>query len=162
MTYHKTHSPSKKKKGNHYLLAVLGGIVFGIVLVLAALYTSNVTSTNESCAACHVHPEAETSWKQSVHYNNESGVQTNCVECHLPPSGTAHHYWEKAKMGLHDVWMHLTHDKEELDFESKRTSSLTAPASVATRTSSRRMSRTMPWLPTSTTRRTRRSWACNA
>ena len=41
-----------------YLLTALGGMLFGIILVLAALYTSNVTSTNESCAACLVHPEA--------------------------------------------------------------------------------------------------------
>ena len=104
-----------------YLLTALCGMLFGIVLVLAAFYTVGATSTNESCAACHVHPEAETSWKQSVHFSNKSGVQTNCVECHLPPAGTTHHYWAKAKMGLHDVWMHWTHDKEELDFESKRT-----------------------------------------
>ena len=51
-----------------YFLTALGGALFGIVLVLAALYTSNVTSTNESCGACHVHPEAETSWKQSKHF----------------------------------------------------------------------------------------------
>ena len=105
----------------HYTLAVLGGMCFGIVLVLAALYTSNVTSTNESCAACHVHPDAETSWKQSPHFAGESGVQTDCAACHLPPEGTAHYYWAKATTGLRDVWMYLTHDKEDFDWESKRT-----------------------------------------
>ena len=104
-----------------YILTALGGVLFGIVLVLAAFYTSSATSTNESCAACHVHPEAETSWKQSKHYMNKSGVQTDCAECHLPPKGTASHYWEKFKFGLHDIWMYLTHDKEDFDFESKRT-----------------------------------------
>ena len=104
-----------------YFFTALAGICFGSALVLAAFYTAGATSTNESCAACHVHPEAETSWKQSVHFNNKSGVQTNCVECHLPPSGTASHYWAKTRMGLHDLWMYMTHDKEELDFESKRT-----------------------------------------
>ena len=120
MIKNKKASPSGDKKGGRYLLAILGGTCFGIVLMLAALYTSNATSTNESCMACHVHPEAEMSWKQSVHYNNGSGVQTDCAACHLPPKGTAHHYWAKAKIGLHDVWMYLTHDKEDFDFEAKR------------------------------------------
>ena len=121
MNNHKKHSSSGEKKRSHYLLATLGGTCFGIVLVLAALYTSNVTSTNESCAACHVHPDAETSWKQSPHFANESGVQTDCAACHLPPEGTAHYYWAKATTGLRDVWMYLTHDKEDFDWESKRT-----------------------------------------
>ena len=111
------------KTRKKYTLTALAGTLFGIVLVLATFYTSNATSTNDSCMSCHVHPEAETNWKQSVHFINKSGVQTNCVECHLPPSGTAHHYWAKTKMGLHDVWMYMTHDKEDLDFESKRTAS---------------------------------------
>ena len=121
MNNHKKYSSSGEKKRSHYLLATLGGTCFGVVLVLAALYTSNVTSTNESCAACHVHPDAETSWKQSPHFANGSGVQTDCAACHLPPEGTAHYYWAKATTGLRDAWMYLTHDKEDFDWESKRT-----------------------------------------
>ena len=121
MNRNKKSSQSGAKKKNRYLLAALGGFGFGVVLVLAALYTSEATSTNQSCMACHVHPEAETSWKQSVHYANGSGVQTDCVACHLPPKGTPYYYFAKVKTGLHDIWMYLTHDKEELDFESKRT-----------------------------------------
>ena len=104
-----------------YLFTALGGTALGIALMLAGAYTCQTTSTNESCAACHVHPDAETSWKQSVHYINRSGVQTDCVACHLPPAGTPGHYLAKLRIGLHDLWMHLTHDAEDFDFESKRT-----------------------------------------
>ena len=108
---------TKRKK---YLLTALGGTALGVLLTLAGSYTFTVTSTNSSCAACHVHPEAETSWKQSVHFSNGSGVSTDCAACHLPPEGTMAHFTAKVRMGLWDVWMYLTHDKEDLDFESKR------------------------------------------
>ena len=107
----------KKKK---YCLAIMGGACFCAVLVKAGTYTYEVSSTNESCAACHVHPHAEESWKQSVHYINEKGEKTDCAACHLPPEGIDR-FTAKAKTGLRDIWMYLTHDKKDFDFESKRT-----------------------------------------
>lgn len=108
------------RKGSNTTRHVILGIAIGFVIMLVLAYFYESTSTNESCMSCHVHPEAETSWKQSVHYSNRSGVSTDCVECHLPPKGTLSHYTAKAKIGLKDLWCYCTKDKEEMDFESKK------------------------------------------
>lgn len=69
---------------------------------------------------CHVHPQAEESWKLSTHVNNGSGVMTNCVDCHLPPKdNTFEHYTAKAALGLKDVWGYITKDSADFDWEKK-------------------------------------------
>jgi len=77
-----------------------------------------VTSTDEFCASCHVHPQATTSWKQSVHYITVSGTKTGCVECHLPPKGQGH-LPAKVRTGLRDLWGYLFKDPESFDWEEK-------------------------------------------
>ena len=78
-------------------LAVLAGLVagFSLMVVLNSLYVKS--SSNESCMACHSHPDSDASWKQSVHYNNGSGTVTDCADCHLPPEGSVRHFMAKAK-----------------------------------------------------------------
>ena len=95
---------NKKKKSKKLLYAAIGGMASGFAIMIACAWMFEKTSTNESCMSCHIHPEAENSWKQSVHFNNGSGVTTNCVECHLPPRGTMAYYTAKAKTGLKDLW----------------------------------------------------------
>ena len=111
---------NKKKKSKKLLYAAIGGMASGFAIMIACAWMFEKTSTNESCMSCHIHPEAENSWKQSVHFNNGSGVTTNCVECHLPPRGTMAYYTAKAKTGLKDLWSYATKDKEDIDFESKK------------------------------------------
>ena len=78
----------------------------------------DVTSTDEYCASCHVHPQATQSWKLSVHHDTESGVIIHCVDCHLPPGGVAH-VWEKSKAGIRDVYGVLFKDTDAIDWEEK-------------------------------------------
>ena len=80
----------------------------------------HVTSTENFCDVCHVHPHAETSWKQSVHVANRSGVKVHCVECHLPPEGFDY-VKEKAKLGIRDAWGMITKDTDKIDWEAKST-----------------------------------------
>lgn len=117
---HTEHNSDKKKKRNRYVLTATCGLAVGVILTLTGNHYYEKSSTNESCMSCHIHPEAETSWKQSVHYSNSSGVSTDCAACHLPPPGNLKHFTAKARTGLKDVWSYLTKDKEEIDFESKR------------------------------------------
>lgn len=100
-------------------LAVLAGLVagFSLMVVLNSLYVKS--SSNESCMACHSHPDSDASWKQSVHYNNGSGTVTDCADCHLPPEGSVRHFMAKAKTGMKDVWSYIAKDKEKIDWESK-------------------------------------------
>lgn len=108
------------KKSSKLLTGIMCGVVLGFGAMLVCDYFYEKSSTTEACMACHVHPEAENAWKQSVHYNNGSGVTTDCAECHLPPRGTFAHFTAKAKTGLKDLWSYWTKDKETLDFESKK------------------------------------------
>jgi formylglycine-generating enzyme required for sulfatase activity len=109
-----------EKKLRRNLLFCLLGLALGIVLALVGNYFYDRSSTNESCMACHFHPEAADSWKQSYHYNNPSGTKVDCVQCHLPPEGNFAPFKAKAKIGIKDVWSALTKKKEDIDWESKK------------------------------------------
>ena len=109
-------SKSKTKK---YLIVSLTGLVFGFSLMIGFNYMWVNSSKNESCMACHFHPESDASWKQSVHYNNNSGVMTECAACHLPPKGSFEYVKAKITTGSKDLWSYLTKNKEDIDWESK-------------------------------------------
>ncbi len=100
-------------------MLLLAGVVVGISLMIAFNWFWVNSSTNESCMACHAHPESDASWKKSMHYMNGSGTMTSCAECHLPPRGTAEYVATKMKMGAKDVWSYLTKDTEKIDWDSK-------------------------------------------
>lgn len=107
---------SRKSK---YLLIALGGVVAGLAAAILFGQVMHKTSTNEYCMSCHFHPQEEVSWKQSSHYNNESGVMTQCTACHLPPQGTMDYYAAKVKTGMKDVWSSWTKKPEDIDWDAK-------------------------------------------
>jgi nitrate/TMAO reductase-like tetraheme cytochrome c subunit len=86
-----------------FALLLVGGIA-GAVAVIGTQVAVHVTGTDEFCGtACHSHenfvfPEH----KESVHYNNRTGVRAMCVDCHVP-----HHYpailFYKARAGVRDA-----------------------------------------------------------
>jgi sulfatase modifying factor 1 len=100
-----------------FWIIFLPGLLLGILLVLGGNETIRITSKNEFCASCHIHPQATTSWKKSVHYITRSGDRTGCVECHLPPKGQGH-IPAKIKTGSRDLWGRLFKDPEEFDWEA--------------------------------------------
>ncbi len=107
-------------KRNFYLLFIIGGLT---VLFLLASFNKVVqyTSTNESCASCHVHPHADATWKLSAHHNTPSGVSINCVDCHLPPEDqTIRFLTRKAYHGIHDLYVYATTNTDEIKWEDKR------------------------------------------
>ena len=105
------------------LFAVGGGVLFGVGVMLAIDKAMTYTSTNEYCMSCHYHEQADADWKKGEHYNSGSGVMTDCIACHLPSkeNGLLRYYMAKAKVGAKDLWMKMTRDKEEIDWEAKRT-----------------------------------------
>ncbi|MDD4646085.1 MAG: SUMF1/EgtB/PvdO family nonheme iron enzyme [Bacteroidales bacterium] len=94
------------------------GLLLGGVLVLTGSWAIEATSTDKFCNSCHVHPQAELSWKKSVHYTTESGYRVHCVECHLPPKGQGY-LPQKAKTGLKDLWGYLFKDSASFDWDAK-------------------------------------------
>ena len=106
-------------KKKNYLLAVLGGLVLGLSLMVVFNTVWTRSSSNDSCMSCHAHPESDASYKQSYHHNNGSGTKTDCAACHLPPKGTFKYAYTKAKMGIKDVWSNITKDTKTIDWSRK-------------------------------------------
>jgi len=107
-------------KRNFFLLFIIGGLT---VLFLLASFNKVVqyTSTNESCASCHVHPHADATWKLSAHHNTPSGVSIDCVDCHLPPEDQKIRFLtRKAYHGMHDLYVYATTNTDEIKWEDKR------------------------------------------
>ncbi len=108
----------RKRKKKFPVFVLVTGILLGVLLVLMGNKGAKVTSTNEFCNACHVHPHVTISWKQSTHYNNAHGYVTDCVDCHLPPDGWPY-YREKIKTGARDVYGVIFKDTEKINWEER-------------------------------------------
>lgn len=89
-----------------------------MLLIMGAGKLIRVTSTNEFCMSCHIHPLADNSWKRSVHYETGSGYRVGCAECHLPPKGEGY-LWAKTTTGLRDLYGYLFKDSASFDWEAK-------------------------------------------
>ena len=108
-------------KGPRLKILLLGTGVFLSALFIYSLDTiSEVTSTDQYCVSCHIHPVQDQNWRLSEHYDNKSGFVTHCVDCHLPPKG--HGYLPaKAKHGIKDIYGKLFKDSASFDWEAKKT-----------------------------------------
>jgi formylglycine-generating enzyme len=101
-----------------FLRWFLPGLVSGTVLVVGLNRVLVKTSSNQYCISCHIHPEADASWKRSVHYETRSGYRVACVDCHLPPKG--HGYlWAKGATGLRDIWSKWTKDSSSFNWNER-------------------------------------------
>ena len=111
----------KTIKQKHFLILIIGGLT-SLLLLAVFNKTMELTSTNQSCSSCHVHPHADATWKLSVHHNTRSGVSVNCIDCHLPPKNQViNFHTRKAYHGIHDLYVYLTSDSAEIDWTEKRT-----------------------------------------
>jgi formylglycine-generating enzyme required for sulfatase activity len=97
-----------------YLLSFTIGILF----VISFNKFLDITSTNEFCESCHVHPQAEQSWRLGNHYDNSSGVIVKCVDCHLPPGGIEY-LIAKTSTGVRDIYGTMFKNTDEIDWEIK-------------------------------------------
>lgn len=105
----------------HKLIIALSCGFAGVALMLGIDYAAGRTSTNDYCASCHVHPDADKSWKQSSHFLNSSGTMADCAECHLPPKDNYfHHMAAKAGTGMKDLMSYMFKDTEKIDWDSRK------------------------------------------
>jgi formylglycine-generating enzyme len=102
-----------------FLLWFFPGLIVGVLLILGGGKALHMTSTNDYCVSCHIHPMADAAWKKSVHFDTRSGYRIGCVECHLPPPG--HGYlWAKGTTGLRDLWSKWTKDSASFNWVDRR------------------------------------------
>jgi formylglycine-generating enzyme required for sulfatase activity/nitrate/TMAO reductase-like tetraheme cytochrome c subunit len=110
------------------ILSKYKGIIYfvsGIVIVLIFNWGMDYSSTNEFCEGCHVHPQATQSWRLGAHFDNKSGVVVGCVDCHLPPGGTAY-LKAKTSTGIRDVMGVVFLDTDQINWELKSTREMAA------------------------------------
>ncbi|MDO9339547.1 MAG: SUMF1/EgtB/PvdO family nonheme iron enzyme [Bacteroidales bacterium] len=101
-----------------FLLWFFPGLIVGVLLILGGGKALHMTSTNDYCVSCHIHPMADASWKKSVHYDTQSGYRVACVDCHLPPKGDGY-LWAKGTTGLRDLWSKWTKDSASFNWEDR-------------------------------------------
>jgi sulfatase modifying factor 1 len=95
------------------------GIIVCIALSLSGSKLMKSTSSDKYCISCHIHPEADRSWKLSTHFNNQSGTIVHCTECHLPPEGKGY-LPAKAKHGIKDAYGYYIKDSAKIDWGKKK------------------------------------------
>jgi len=99
---------------------VLGTVAGCILFLKISDKAITFTSSDEYCMSCHIHPQADQSWKLSPHHKNRSGVSAHCVDCHLPPKD--HGYLlAKVKHGLKDAYGFYFKDSAKIRWAEKRT-----------------------------------------
>ena len=66
------------------LTLIVVGIAVGVALIVVPHVGMKVTSTTEFCVSCHSMEPVYEEYKQSVHFQNASGVRAECHDCHIP------------------------------------------------------------------------------
>lgn len=81
------------------------GFLAGILFWGGFNWSLELTNTEEFCTSCHTMETNLGEYRETVHYNNHSGVRAICSDCHVP------HEWShkvKAKvMAVKDVYHEL-------------------------------------------------------
>ena len=81
---------------------ILAGFLAGILFWGGFHWTLELTNTEEFCTSCHTMETNLGEYRETIHYNNHSGVRAICSDCHVP------HEWNhkiKAKiMAVKDVY----------------------------------------------------------
>ena len=96
------------------------GLFVCVILMFISKKAIQVTSTDDYCQSCHIHPTADGAWKKSTHYYNKSGVKIHCVDCHLPPKDNSNYLIVKAKTGLKDLYGYYFKDSASFNWENRR------------------------------------------
>ncbi len=96
------------------------GLITCAILLFFCNKAIKITSTDEYCQSCHIHPDADASCKKSTHFYNPSGVRVHCVECHLPPGNDTRYLIVKAETGLNDLYGYYFKDKKSFNWENKQ------------------------------------------
>jgi len=109
---------SRKILRNKTILIAFTGFFLGLIFFSGSRKVIHLTSTDLFCASCHVHPQTHSSWKLSTHFDNASGINVHCVDCHLPPEGQGY-LKEKAITGIVDLYGKLFKDSSEFNWEQK-------------------------------------------
>ncbi|ABV94894.1 cytochrome c-type protein NapC [Dinoroseobacter shibae DFL 12 = DSM 16493] len=63
---------------------LIGGFVAGILFWGGFHWTLEATNKEEFCVSCHTMETNLGEYRETIHYNNHSGVRAVCADCHVP------------------------------------------------------------------------------
>lgn len=84
------------------------GLLFvaGIVAWVGFNHVLETTNTEEFCISCHeMRDNVYTEYRNTVHYQNRTGVRATCPDCHVPKEWT--HKIIRKIQASNEVWHHL-------------------------------------------------------
>jgi cytochrome c-type protein NapC len=63
----------------------ISGVIFGVMLWGGFNWSLEVTNTEKFCISCHeMEQYVYQEYKDTIHYNNGTGVRATCPDCHVP------------------------------------------------------------------------------
>ena len=81
---------------------LIAGFLAGILFWGGFHWSLEATNTEEFCVSCHTMETNLGEYRETIHYNNHSGVRAICSDCHVPKEWN---HKVKAKiMAVKDVW----------------------------------------------------------
>lgn len=78
---------SLSRPSARYSLATLlfGGFIVGILFWGGFNWAMEMTNTETFCISCHeMYDNVYLEYRETVHYNNRTGVRATCPDCHVP------------------------------------------------------------------------------
>lgn len=89
-------------------LTFFAGLVFALLCFVALNAAMEPVSESQYCGSnCHEMHRSLHTWKQSVHGGSKTGLQAECIDCHLPDKDDYfQHILVKAYSGGKDMYKH--------------------------------------------------------
>ncbi|WP_425046483.1 NapC/NirT family cytochrome c [Primorskyibacter sp. S87] len=81
------------------------GFLAGILFWGAFNWSMEMTNTEEFCTGCHTMETNLGEYRETIHYNNRSGVRAICSDCHVPKEWN--HKVKAKVMAVKDVYHEL-------------------------------------------------------
>ncbi|WP_193143010.1 MULTISPECIES: NapC/NirT family cytochrome c [unclassified Meridianimarinicoccus] len=63
---------------------LIAGFLTGIMFWGSFHWSLELTNTEEFCVSCHTMETNLGEYRETIHYNNHSGVRATCPDCHVP------------------------------------------------------------------------------
>lgn len=112
---------NKKRKGLYWIGGILALFLITTLSWMVLETGIEVTSRADFCGVCHSMEPMVASYKASTHGgNNPRGIMAACTDCHVSHENVFAHFAGKAQSGTHDVWVMLTTDEMNNDWQALR------------------------------------------
>ena len=85
---------------------LIAGFLGGILFWGGFHWSMEMTNTEEFCVGCHTMETNLGEYRETIHYNNHSGVRAICSDCHVPDEWS--HKVQAKVMAVKDIYYELT------------------------------------------------------